>query len=127
MTPDTDGLPKLGPSARTLGVRVPQDVNPDETGHVTPGSGGMSVAPDTMWNLPHHRRPRGIGRGSTGPDQDHLFSLALAELHETVLAVRHDPKAPAVHAFVEPKFRMLLADFERGLATTRPRWARVWP
>src|SRR2546430_2606362 len=67
MTRADDGLPVVGRSARSLGVRVPEDIQPDAAGRVVPGQGGMSVAPGSFWNLPNHRRPRGLGRGSTGP------------------------------------------------------------
>jgi hypothetical protein len=54
MTKDGDE-PKVGPSARSLGVRVPNDI-PAPDGKVTPGSGGMSVAP--AWgDLPPWRIP----------------------------------------------------------------------
>lgn len=53
--------PKLGSTARTLGVRVPpacfHDIPVDPDGTVAPRTGGMSVAP--AWRaLPLHRIPR---------------------------------------------------------------------
>lgn len=127
MTPAEDGLPSVGRSARKLGIRVPQDVKPDAAGVVGPGAGGMSVAPDSVWNLPHHRRPLGMGRGSTGPRQDHVFSVQPAPLRDNGLMARPDPVAPGLHAIVEPVQRVLLEDFERSLAATRPHWTRAWP
>src|SRR3990170_302226 len=127
MTPAIDHLPTSGRSARMLGVRVPGDVMPDGAGHVVPGTGGMSVAPDSMWNLPHHRRPRGMGRGSTGPVRDHVFSIAPAPLRDNGLVARRDPEAPVVHALIEPAETVLLEDFERSLVATRPSWSRAWP
>ena len=50
MLPEGDH-PKLGASARTLGVRVPRDIEPDQNGDVQPGSRGMSVAP-SLRDLP---------------------------------------------------------------------------
>lgn len=110
-----------------LGVRVPEDIRLDEAGYVLPGTGGMSVAPDSMWNLPHHRRPRGMGRGSTGPVQDHVFSIVSAPLRDNGLVARRDPEAPVVHALVEPMQKALLEEFERSLAATRPSWSQLWP
>ena len=127
MTPEADGLPTVGRSARMLGVRVPEDIHLDAGGHVLPGTGGMSVAPDSMWNLPNHRRPRGMGRGSTGPVPDHVFSIVSAPLRDNGLVARRDPEAPVVHARIEPREKVLLEEFERSLAATRPSWSRVWP
>jgi hypothetical protein len=87
----------------------------------------MSVAPDSMWNLPHHQRPRQMGRGSTGHAQDHVFSILAEALHASGLVARPDPEAPAVHALVEPVEKVLLETFERSVTATRPSWSRVWP
>ena len=127
MTPDVDGLPMRGRSARALGVRVPHDVSPDAAGYISPGTGGLSVAPDSMWHLPNHRRPRGMGRGSTGPVQDYVFSIAPATLRDNRLVVRRDPVAPAVHALIEPLQRVRLEEFDHLLGATRPSWQRAWP
>jgi len=124
MTPDGDGLPKVGPSARTLGVRPFVDIQPDAKGHVHPGQGGMSVSPDSIWNIPDHRRPRGIGNGSTGHPNDHVFAIAKVSAE---LSIRPDPLRPATHAFIEPSETVLLVKFEASLAGTRPDWQRGWP
>ena len=126
MTPARDGLPEEGRSARKLGVRVPDDIEPDGNGNVSGGTGGLSVAPASMWNLPHHRRPRGMKRGSTGKDTDRVYSLGGAALDGSVLVIRPDPKAPALHAFVEPCEMMSLAKYESGLSATRPHWRQAW-
>jgi hypothetical protein len=126
MTPEEDGLPRVGPSARTLGVRVPEDIRPNG-GHVVPGTGGMSVSPDSMWNLPNHRRPRAMGGGSTGPNQDRVFSITDTALEQRELTARPDPEAPALHALVEPKYRVSLKAFEGSLSATRPDWNQAWP
>jgi hypothetical protein len=127
MTPDVDGLPRLGRTARLLGVRVPADISPDAEGTVAPGTGGLSVAPDTLWNLPHHRRPRGLGRGSTGPLADHVFAVDADRALPPDLAIRPDPIAPMVHAFMEPAKTMALESFEDLIAATRAQWSRAWP
>ena len=127
MTPDVDGLPAVGRSARALGIRVPRDIAPTADGFVEPGSGGLSVAPASMWNLPHHRRPRGLGRGSTGPATDRVYFVREAALEACAFSVRPDPRAPTIHAFVEPAWRMLLAQYEVSLMRTRPSLAQVWP
>jgi hypothetical protein len=122
MTPGQDGSPSVGRSARRLGVRVPGDIAPDASGRVAPGAGGMSVAPDSQWNLPNHRRPRRLGRGSTGPDEDRVFSILPQPLQNRGLVARPDPVAPAIHAFVEPAEVVQLPVFESSLVATRPDW-----
>ena len=125
MTPDADGLPRVGDTGRTLGVRVPEDL-PVEDGFVRPASGGMSVAPRSLWNLPPHRRPRALGRGSTGSDSDRVYEIAEISI-SAPLAVRPDPEASEVHAFVEPATRMKLHEYRAALNSTRPSWAKVVP
>ena len=51
------GEPAVGLSARTLGARPHVDIPVDPSGSVSPGTGGLLVAPDTPSNLPRHRRP----------------------------------------------------------------------
>lgn len=127
MTPFGDGLPLTGRSGRALGVRPDADVRIDAEGRVLPGCGGMSVAPQSMWNLPHHRRPRGMGRGSTGPQSDAVFSLETRVVLAVGLLVRPDPSRPEKHAFVEPPAAMELSSYEGRLTSTRRDWRRVWP
>lgn len=126
MQPADDGLPKVGPSARALGVRVPHDLVPDSEGRVHPSTGGMSVSPETPWNVPNHRRSRGMGRGSSGPADDVVYRIQ-ASLLGSGLSVRRDPRRPDKHAFVEPAAERPLAIFESDLAATRPDWTREWP
>lgn len=127
MTPASDGLPTVERSARSLGIRVPADVQPEGNGRVLPGTGGMSVALGSVWNLPNHRRPRGMGRGSSGPQADHVFSLAKVSIHSAELGVRPDPPAQLKHALVEPLVPVALLEFEERLGKTRPDWRRIWP
>jgi hypothetical protein len=126
MIPSGDGLPTVGRTARCLGVRA-SDVTVGPDGSIAPGMGGMSVAPGSPWNLPHHRRPRSLGRGSTGHDQDRVFEVAEDRVGAASLAVRPDDRRPELHAFVEPATRMQLVDYEQALAATRPAWKVVWP
>ena len=127
MTPHADGLPKIGRSARMLGVRIPEDIDPDEKGKVRPGIGGMSVAPNSVWNVPNHRRPRGMHMGSTGNSEDHMYAIADAAIPVDKLAIRPDPKQPRRHAFVEPATSAELSTYETDLANTRNHWRQVWP
>lgn len=122
-----DGMPAVGASARHLGVRVPADISPDDHGFVVPGDGGMSVAPGSAWNLPNHRRPRRLGRGSTGPNADCVYRIEELSLDGRSLALRPDPKCAAVHAFVEPARRAPLGIYIDNLAATRDDWSEWRP
>jgi hypothetical protein len=127
MRPAVDGLPSVGRSARSLGVRIPTDIEPDASGCVRPHAGGMSVSPGTVWNIPHTRRPCGLGRGSTGPAADRVYSISSASLAERELEARSDSHASMLHAFVEPKAETRLETYEAALASTRPSWGQEWP
>lgn len=127
MIPDVDGLPKTGRSARMIGVRVPEDIIPDEMGLIRPGTGGMSVAPNSAWNTPNHRRPRGMGRGSAGNKDDRMYALANEAVPVDKLSIRPDPEKPRIHAFIEPAAIIELKGYEKDLAGTRNDWQMVWP
>lgn len=114
MRVDPDGRPTCGTSARTLGVRVPDDVTPDAEGHVHPGRGGMSVAPDDPMMLSPHRRPRAL----LGTGTDPVFALLVARL-PPALAARQDTVR---HALVEPAFPTPLDTFVDHLHATRIDW-----
>jgi hypothetical protein len=130
MTPAEDDLPVVARSARALGVRVGgpnSDVVLDDEGRVAPGTGGMSVAPTSMWNLPNHRRPIGMGRGSTGKEEDRVFSIERENLAKADLKVRLDEYRPTKHAFVEPVEPVVLPSYETKLASARADWVQEWP
>ena len=127
MEPGSGGQPFVGRSTRRLGVRVPEDIAPNAAGEVRPGTGGMSVAPGTMWNLPNHRRPRSMLNGSTGPAGDRVHAIDPSELMKQPLDVRPHPPGSARHANVEPSMQMSLRTYEDALARTRPSWMQAWP
>ena len=123
MTPDADGWPQVGRSARQLGVRAfdqaphndvsaanPDDiVNPDE---------GMSAAPNDPANLPKNRRPGQLNRGA---GRDPVWEMETDELGPELDYAQDRP----THGVVGPKTPMTLAEFEQALATTRSKWVRV--
>ena len=123
MTPDTDGQPHVSRAARGLGVRVPQDIQPDASGHVVPDSGGMSVAPNGILNLPNHRRPRAFGYGSTGPNEDRIYWFTEDNLRSYKLSLQPDR---ACHATIGPERKVLLRLYEQSLAATREEWRIAW-
>ncbi len=127
MMPGNDGFPMIGKSSRMLGVRVPQDIAPDAEGLVRPGAGGMSVAPGSEWNVPNHRRPRGMKRGSSGNSGDRMYALSDDSIPVDKLNVRPDPGFPETHAFFEPAASVKLQQYEADLADTREDWRQIWP
>lgn len=123
-----DGLPEIGRSARQLGVRTPNDVGPGVQPDVlvqnpadvlTPGMGGMSVAPLSPVNLPPLRRPPEYagGRG-----KDPVWEIDTDELISAGVQFRQDsPK----HGLLEPAVDMPLSKFEESLGKTREKWKLV--
>jgi hypothetical protein len=122
-----DGKPLLGRSAKCLGIRVPADIKPDVAGNVHPGTGGMSVAPDSSLNVPNHRRPKAMGYGSTGPDDLRMYAIAKVRVSIGNLTLRPDPMQTTKHAFVEPSQVMPVAQYEDALSSTRDDWKKIWP
>lgn len=125
MRVEGDGLPMVGPTARTLGARITGstvDIAPDATGLVHPNTGGMSVAPDDPMNLPEHRRPTECGGVGTDP----LFRIRRDSLGPD-LQYRVDPTNPAKHGFIEPARAMTVSEYQQALAATRSEWIGVIP
>lgn len=115
-----DGLPELDASSRTLGARARIDIPLDRGGHAGPGTGGMSVSPDSPANLPRPRRPPEFG----GFGRDQIYELHTSSLRPALL-FRPDPDQPDEHGFVEPARRMTFEDYQRALWSTRRRWRKV--
>ena len=68
----TGDHPAVGDGFGMLGVRVPQDIQPDETGQVHPGPDGMSVF-KSVQHLPARlvpRRLRHLVPAASGNDRD---------------------------------------------------------
>ena len=109
------GEPAVGLSARTLGARPHVDIPVDPSGSVYPGTGGMSVAPDTPSNLPRHRRP--LEHGGTGKDplwsiQERNLGVHLRYVADTVLV--------PTHGVIEPTMPMTFAAYQQALTATAP-------
>jgi hypothetical protein len=86
----------------------------------------MSVAIGTFWNLPAHRRPRLLGRGSTGPVTDRIYEVAVPFRPDLLLEVFEDLPLEH-HAVVEPSGRMPFVQYESALLATRANWTPVEP
>src|SRR5438132_2726767 len=99
MKEDANGLPAIGAGGRMLGVRPGTSTSPDvlavkPTDLVSPGDGGMSVAPDDPAGLPRHRRPTSLG----GIGRDPVWYIEKDDLAPD-LEFRQDS---AVHGVIEP-------------------------
>lgn len=116
MREDTDGLPTVGPTSRTLGARLgePEPIN----GLIVPMTGGMSVAIDDPKALPEHRRPPSLG----GTGRDPVF-LALVPLSNS-LHIRQD-RPPHQHGLVEPLTTCSPDEYQGLLAATRLQWRKL--
>src|SRR5690242_21251496 len=79
MREDPAGGPMVGPTARTLGVRPGDDILV-VAGQVSPGTGGVSVAPDSPMSLPDHRRPPELG----GTGKDPVWGIDIDSLGDRV-------------------------------------------
>lgn len=133
MTCDGD-KPKVGPTARMLGVRVPPgpkpDIVPDDDGMVGPFTGGMSVAPD-IYSLPVHRLPErynGYVPKAHGKVEDACWRWGdgpfASENISTQLSLRLENLA---HGLIEPAHRMYVEHYQSALAATRNGWTIVEP
>jgi hypothetical protein len=120
MKEDAGGMPELGESSRSLGVRPGIDVAAAKSvDSVFPGQGGMSVSPDDPQHLPYYRRPATLG----GTGKDPVWRIADVDLGQD-LQYRPDP-ARGGHGFVEPARSMTLAEYQRALAQTQRFWQMI--
>ena len=120
MKEDSDGKPLAGRSGRTLGVRISgqfADIKIDNC-RVRPETGGMSVTPDTVGQLPKSRLPKSLG----GEGRDPVFSFNVDDLPSTLDLRRDRP----THALVEPSMCCLFQDYERNLHGTREDWTKSY-
>jgi hypothetical protein len=116
------GMPQIGSTARSLGVRPGSPPAGDISvvaGMVQPGPEGMSVAPDSPSNLPKHRRPPLFG----GTGKDPVFSIKVGQLGPTLAFVQDSP----THGVVSPASPMSLSAYQAALSATQPLWVQVIP
>jgi hypothetical protein len=122
---EMNGLPQVGSTARTLGVRVPTDIAVDAAGRVSPGTGGMSVVP--RWrDLPRHRIPtrlRHAVASASGSNLDACFRLGDGGFVGGGLAPGlHLRVHSTTHGFVEPQAVEPLGQYRDDVAATREQW-----
>lgn len=120
----TDAKPRCGDKFGHLGVRVPPackpDVIPDPTGIVSPGVGGLSVAPDDPKLLPLGLLPPEMG-GTYLKDDSLIYGLNIESLGVDLL-FRPDSMRPEEHGFVEPSSPMHIDRYQDCLCGTRISW-----
>jgi hypothetical protein len=123
MTPDADGLPLVGRSARQLGVRTLDWLHQNAVSAATPidivhPGEGMSAVPNDPANLTKNRRPPQVN-GGTGKDP--VWEIDTDDLGPNLV---YDQDKPT-HGVVGPIVPMTLAELDQALAATRARWVRV--
>ena len=115
----TDGLPRLGATARDLGVRLSDDIAVTADGSVLPSTGGMSVN-DSIEAIPTFRRPPAFG----GTDKHaSIFSIDARALGDDLKVV---PDRIG-HNTVQPRRPMPLETYLALLQNTRAQWKAVDP
>jgi RHS repeat-associated protein len=115
-----DRAPELGPSKRTLGAVIGPPPRGDIEvcdGCVRPGTGGMSVSPDSPWNLPEFRRPPSFG----GTGKDRVWVIQESALGIDLKFKQDTP----THGGIEPARVMTPEDFQKALAATVERWKKL--
>jgi hypothetical protein len=122
MRADSDGMPAVGPTARTLGVRgleaAPFEDVPalQPTDVVPPRVGGMSVTPNDPIYLPPLRLPMSMG----GKGKDPIWQIDTADIGPDLL-FRQDS---TTHGLLEPVRPMTRGGLQSALEATRPKWIR---
>lgn len=124
--------PRIGRSATALGVRIrvegeekPEDIPVDDSGRVSPLTGGMSVSP--AWrSLPPYRVParlRPLCPKARGRNDFFCWRMGEGEFVDGTLApglkFRRDT---ATHGLVEPVQSVPLETYEADLVATRDHW-----
>lgn len=137
---EENGKPKVGRSARLLGVRPGVDIDVeqmprdwlDEHGYLRPkadrnssaepvavairNTKGMSTSL-SIESLPGFRRPETFG----GTGKDPLWQIEDSKITGDLEAVQDSPS----HVSILPRTTMLLEKYEAALASTQDDWERV--
>jgi hypothetical protein len=126
-----NGEPRIGRTARSLGVRPNEDIKIQSDGTVLPAAGGMSVAPSWR-DLPGHRIPRRFrGRGAhdaTGNNADACWTMGEGEFTSgqfaasLVIGIDKFSNGRPIHGNIQPEVQMIFEQYEAALAATRDAW-----
>ena len=124
---EENGLPKLGASATTLGVRLGRDIIPDSAGMVhrpqfLPGqANGLSGAPD-IGSLPLFVLPASWGGRNK---KTVLWSIDPQDLGPDLVAQEDSRSAKQRHVSIGPSRAMTADEYSRAIESTRPKWRQV--
>jgi hypothetical protein len=128
MRKDDDGMPMLGTSAETLGIRRNKDIIPDQSGMVSrpsfqPGkANGLSCAP-TIQDLPAFGLPRTWGGKNP---RTVIWRIDAADLGPHLIAVEDgDPGRRRRHVSIGPAGLMPFDDYAKLIESTRSKWKKV--
>jgi hypothetical protein len=123
-----DGMPMLGTSAETLGIRRNKDIIPDQSGMVSrpsfqPGqANGLSCTP-TIQDLPAFALPRAWGGRNL---RTVVWRIDAADLGSDLIAAEDtDPARPMRHLSIGPAGSIPYDDYVRQIEATRPMWEKV--
>jgi|SRR5581483_4836302 len=128
MRESDDGMPMLGVSAETLGIRKNKEIVPDQSGMVSqpsfqPGqANGLSCAP-TIHDLPRFILPRAWGGRNP---RTSVWRIEAADLGPDLMAAEDSaPGRPTRHISIGPARLMAFDDYVRQIEATRPKWKKV--
>jgi hypothetical protein len=119
---DDGKKPKIGDSARNLGVRQEEITVQQRDGKnfiIANDKEGMSTAPDTPRNLPEHRRNKDWG----GKGKDPVWEIDDSKVTGALKAFQDKP----THVTVAASQDMLLEDFKAALSNTQNNWQKALP
>lgn len=117
------GLPKLGSSATTLGVRPGKDIDVDSEGNVSPpdfaraARNGVSCAP-AAGDLPDFAVPLAWGGAN---NRTQVWRIRAADLGAELIAGLDGPG----HVSIGPRRKMSFAQFEQAIQRTAALWKLV--
>ena len=121
-----DGLPELGASSSTLGVRIRgctvpldfrrPDVLVNANGLIETGVGGMSVTPPKLVDNVSDMSVDRIDRGTTV-----MWMIDTSVLAKYELVYRPDPRA-AFHGFIEPIEFVAPLTYNENIQKTQGEW-----
>lgn len=125
MKKDEDGLPTIGSSSSTLGVRPGIDIDLDAHNNVQVNGKGMSVAPDWRDINPNRipKRLRHTVLGAAGSNNTFCFRRGEGPFQRGFFAdgLNLEPDSPK-HGNVVPAQVVPLATYEANIVATRPDW-----
>jgi hypothetical protein len=124
---EENGMPKLGASATTLGIRRGIDIVPDPSGMVQrplfqPGApNGLSCSP-TIQSLPAFALPVAWGGRNA---KTAVWRIEQADLGSDLVAQEDTLPGKRRHISIGPARTMLADEFAQAVERTRPKWKKV--